>query len=64
MESHAIVRRFFAVAGLAVAGLVGACSPLSIFDALAPADAVAATVHADIAYGEGPRRRLDVYVPG
>ena len=47
-----------------MAGLAGACSPLSIFDALAPADAAAAKIHADLAYGQGPRQQLDVYVPG
>lgn len=43
--------------------LLGACSPLSAFDALVPKDRGGARVAAGIAYGEGPRQRLDIYAP-
>jgi acetyl esterase/lipase len=43
---------------------LAACTPsLGTFDAFAPRDAGAARVARDVAYGEGPRRRLDVYAP-
>jgi acetyl esterase/lipase len=40
---------------------LGGCSTADLLNALAPRHGV--TVHTDIAYGEGPRRKLDVYVP-
>jgi acetyl esterase/lipase len=44
---------------------LSACTPsLGTFDALAPRDRGAARVGRDLAYGEGPRRKLDVYAPG
>ena len=49
---------------LATLPLLAACTPsLGAFDALAPRDAGARRVARDVAYGEGPRRRLDVYAP-
>jgi len=49
---------------LAALPLLGACTPsLGTFDALAPRDAGARRVARDVPYGEGPRRRLDVYAP-
>jgi acetyl esterase/lipase len=43
---------------------VGGCTPsLGTFDSLAPRDAGARRVARDVAYGEGPRRTLDVYAP-
>ncbi|HET9232438.1 MAG TPA: alpha/beta hydrolase [Vitreimonas sp.] len=49
---------------LAALPLLAACTPsLGAFDALAPRDAGARRVARDVAYGEGPRRRLDVYAP-
>ncbi|NNM78240.1 alpha/beta hydrolase [Sphingomonas sp. ID1715] len=45
-------------------GLVAsACSPLSAFNSVVPKDEGGRLAAADIAYGEGPRRRLDIYVP-
>jgi acetyl esterase/lipase len=45
------------------AALAGACTPsLGAFNAVAPKDG-GATVTRDIAYGDGPRRVLDVYTP-
>ncbi|HEV2567340.1 alpha/beta hydrolase [Sphingomonas sp.] len=45
-------------------GLVAAaCSPLSAFNSVMPKDAGGKLTAAGLAYGEGPRRRLDVYVP-
>jgi len=49
---------------LAALPLFAGCTPsLGTFDALAPRDAGATRVARDVAYGEGPRRRLDVYAP-
>jgi acetyl esterase/lipase len=45
-----------------VALLAGACSPLGLFNGLVPKDGAARKV-ASAAYGAGPRRMLDVYVP-
>jgi len=41
------------------AAVLGGCSPTDILNATVPHDGV--TVDRDIAYGDGPRRRLDVY---
>jgi acetyl esterase/lipase len=49
--------------GGALALLLGACSPLSMFDTVIPKDAGGARVASGVAYGEGPRRVLDVYAP-
>lgn len=47
---------------LLLASLAAACTPsLGAFNALAPRDGGVRRVGQDIAYGEGPRRRLDVY---
>jgi acetyl esterase/lipase len=47
---------------LGLVGLaVGACSPVVLLNALVPGDGYARM--ADVPYGEGPRRKLDVYVP-
>jgi acetyl esterase/lipase len=49
---------------LAALPFLTACTPsLGTFDAFAPRDAGAARVARDVAYAEGPRRRLDVYAP-
>jgi acetyl esterase/lipase len=40
---------------------LAACSPLTALNALSPGGAT--TVTADLAYGDGPRRKLDVYRP-
>jgi acetyl esterase/lipase len=44
-------------------GCVAACSPLSLYNRLAPRDAGAHKVAQDIAFGADPRQRLDVYRP-
>ena len=46
-----------------VGTLVAACSPLRTFDALVPKDGGIRVVARDVAFGEGPRHRLDVYAP-
>ncbi|MBE7198702.1 MAG: alpha/beta hydrolase [Parafilimonas terrae] len=38
-------------------------SPLSLFDAIGPRDAGGRLAARDLVFGEGPRQRLDVYVP-
>ncbi|MSQ71969.1 MAG: alpha/beta hydrolase [Betaproteobacteria bacterium] len=51
----------FAGASVALAVAVGACSPLRVVNALTPTDTYIATVN--LAYGSGPREKLDVYRP-
>jgi acetyl esterase/lipase len=48
--------------GLAAYGFTAA-SPLTLFDAIGPRDAGGRLAARDQAFGEGKRRRLDVYVP-
>lgn len=48
---------------LAVGLALAACSPLTIFDTLAPRDAGGMLAAQSVAYGDNPRQRLDVYVP-
>ena len=43
--------------------LAAACSPLSTFDRLVPKDRGGTLVAKGLAYGPGPRQRLDVYAP-
>jgi acetyl esterase/lipase len=50
-----------AVLALALLGGLAACSPLTALNLLSPGGA--SEVTADIAYGVGPRRKLDVYRP-
>lgn len=48
-----------------LAFLASACSPLAMFNGLAPKDRLAAPAVRDIAYGPNPRQQLDVYAaPG
>lgn len=58
------MRRSAAAAILVSLGALAltACSPLTAFNTLTPKDP-AVTVARDVAYGEGPRRKLDVYAP-
>ena len=49
--------------GAMLAFLTAACSPLAMFNTAVPKDPAAGRALTDIAYGEGPRRMLDVY-PG
>jgi acetyl esterase/lipase len=46
---------------LAIGALLAGCSPLPIINDLVPSDTYTAT--RDIAYGDNPRQKLDVYVP-
>ena len=43
--------------------LAAACSPLNAFDTLVPKDPGGTLVAKGLAYGSGPRQRLDVYAP-
>ncbi len=43
--------------------LIAACSPLSLYNGLAPRDAGARKIAKDIAFGADARQRLDVYRP-
>ncbi|WP_081996322.1 alpha/beta hydrolase [Croceibacterium mercuriale] len=43
--------------------LTAACSPLTTFNRLVPKDRGGVLVAKDLAYGSGPRERLDVYAP-
>ena len=56
-------RTFLALAGISAVplGLLAACSPIRIVNALTPADGVAVTPGE--AYGPDPAHRLDVYAP-
>jgi acetyl esterase/lipase len=55
-------RRILRLASMAAALLSIGCSPLTTFDRLVPKDK-GSILAATIAYGEGSRRILDVYVP-
>ena len=41
--------------------ILAACSPVSLLNATVPSDGY--TIHKDIAYGNDPRQKLDIYVP-
>lgn len=62
-----MTRVFKALTSLACLALaafgITACSPLALFDAIGPRDAGGRLALRDAPFGEGPRRRLDVYVP-
>lgn len=59
-KTAAAVRTRFSIA---FALLAVACSPLTTFDALVPKDRAGTRVASAIAYGAGPRQKLDVYAP-
>jgi acetyl esterase/lipase len=47
-----------------IAGLMAAaCSPLGLLNSLGPRDGGVRRVARDIAYGDDPRQRLDLYAP-
>ncbi len=58
---RALARRAFLLA--AGAGTLSACSPLSAINVLLPADSGGRRVAHDLAYGDDPRQRLDIYAP-
>ena len=43
--------------------VAAACAPVRAFDTVMPKDGESRKVASDVAYGEGPRRKLDVYAP-
>jgi acetyl esterase/lipase len=43
--------------------VTAACAPVRAFDTVVPKDSASRKVASDVAYGEGPRRKLDVYAP-
>ena len=55
------------MAGLALlicgALVAAACSPVRAFDLVMPKDGTSRKVASDVAYGPGPRHRLDIYAP-
>ncbi|MBX9575479.1 MAG: alpha/beta hydrolase [Caulobacteraceae bacterium] len=53
-----------AVIASALASLAAACSPLAALNALGPRDRNARRVARDLAYGDDPRQRFDLYAPG
>jgi acetyl esterase/lipase len=57
-----INRRSLLVAAASVTAL-GACSPLSAINTLLPSDGGARQAARDVAYGDDPRQKLDIYVP-
>jgi acetyl esterase/lipase len=60
-----MVRIILALAALAVVvGVFVACAPLRAFNTLVPHDGGVRKVASDAAYGEGSRRRLDVFSNG
>lgn len=54
----------FIIALLVAVGVFVACAPLSAFNTLVPHDGGVRKVARDVPYGEGPRRRLDVFSNG
>jgi acetyl esterase/lipase len=62
MPRLTIILAVIAVAAL-VLGAMAACAPLATFNALTPKDD-AKLVVANVRYGEGPRRTLDIYSAG
>jgi acetyl esterase/lipase len=45
------------------AAFTGACSPLSLFNRFSPKDGAGRLAARDVAYGDDPRQRLDIYTP-
>jgi acetyl esterase/lipase len=64
MRSLVDRRRMLAALGPAALSLASTgCSPLGAFNAVAGRDPDATRLAADVAYGDHPRQRLDVYAP-
>ncbi len=55
--------RFAAALMVAATMAIAACSPLKTFDAVIAKDGGSRKIASDVPYGEGDRRKLDVYVP-
>lgn len=49
--------------GALVASMAAACSPLGVLNAMAPRDPGVRRVARDVAYGDDPRQRFDVFAP-
>jgi acetyl esterase/lipase len=62
MSASVPTRRLRALLASSAAFVAAACAPLTMFATLTPRDP-AARPATGVAYGEGPRRQLDVYVP-
>ena len=60
MTKLALASLAFLMCGALVAA---ACAPVRAFDTVMPKDGESRKVASDVAYGEGPRRKLDVYAP-
>lgn len=63
MQLGSLTRLPIRAAALAMAVANGACSPLTVFNSLAPADADAVLLAADVGYGQLARQQLDVFAP-
>ena len=64
MNQLSKLRFFISSAALAcLSAVLAGCSPLSAYNALAPADTGVTVTKTGIAYGSHPRQKLDVYVP-
>jgi acetyl esterase/lipase len=61
MRSASVTRR--GLTTTAAAALAAACSPLSLFNRFSPKDQGSRQVARDVAYGPGPRQKLDLYAP-
>jgi acetyl esterase/lipase len=59
--SYGVSRR--SLLGSSAALTLSACSPLSALNTLMPSDGGSQLAVRDVAYGDDPRQRLDVYVP-
>ncbi len=59
--SFALKSGLILAAGVAIVVGLGACAPLTLLNAVTPASSYEKS--ADIAYGDDPRQRLDVYTP-
>ncbi len=54
-------RHFLTISALSASGALAACSPFRLVNAVVPDDGI--DVVADLAYGPGPRRMMDLYRP-
>ncbi len=62
MAPHHKVKKLLSSAAIGLAAAVTvACSPIKTLNALVPSSCYA--LHADIAYGDSPRQKLDIYQP-
>jgi acetyl esterase/lipase len=66
-DRYGAMKTKLTLAGLALmicgALIAAACSPVRAFDTVMPKDDGSRTIASGIAYGKGPRRKLDIYAP-